>query len=181
MSEGYDEPTVVDVDSPSTRFDDVYRALEITDEDFHPPLSSRGGGEGMQGSGGLEAYVKDALGDGLLLAEEEETAAGVLLYHEDRDVGYSFEAVTYVDTIAVHPRRRGRGVGRRLYEKLFEVAFPPYATRTWGSNHRHLKLLDSLGFEEAHRIEGHREGDVDTVYLVRRARGDQNGGGIRKP
>lgn len=160
-----------DAREPRTWFEDVLHVLRETDDEFHPPLSERGdASSGMEGEGGVEAYVDRTLEDGVLVAELDGDAVGVMVYRDDYAAEYVDDAAVYVDTVAVTPGYQGEGVGRRLYDTLFEaVDSDVVATRTWESNSRHLRLLDDLGFEVVRRRENHRPGGVDSLYLVRRS------------
>ena len=159
--------------------DAIWRLLEIADDEFVPPLSSRTGTEQRRGldeqSGDdLSTFYEACLDHEFLLAEKNEEVVGFLSFHD----GYEIEELrgyrpsNYVSTVVVHPEHRRNGYARRLYEHLFEALPPasqqPYVTtRTWGTNDSHIALLEAFGFDRVVRVPDDRGPGIDTVYFGR--------------
>ncbi len=163
MTTSNPEVDVEDVDEPRDMYDSVVDLLSSVDDEFHPPLSERDKAE--ENGGGVEGYVEATLDQHLLLASVEGRETGLMLYRRE-DVPGVDDGSVYVETIAVKPGYQGTGVGRQMYDKLFDL-YPAssISTKTWESNNSHLGLLESFGFREVHRIPDDRRGGVDTVYL----------------
>lgn len=168
--------TIEYVSDPRDYGAEIYRLLDVADDEFVPPLSSREGTTQTDGldearNDALEEYYEQCLEQSFVLASDGDDVHGFLSFRPDYDV----EAVrpyapsAYVSTIIVDPDRRREGYARAMYHELLtgvpaEVEEPYVTTRTWGTNDSHLRLLDELGFELLTRLEDDRGEGIDTVY-----------------
>lgn len=80
---------------------------------------------------------------------------------------------TYVSTIIVDSAHRGKGIARMLYRHLFSITENPIVTRTWSSNHAHIGLLGTLGFELIATLPNDRGAGIDTVYYQKDVRQEE--------
>jgi len=82
----------------------------------------------------------------------------------------TFPDEAYVHFVGVAPGQRGRGLARRLYERLFDAVAPRTTVRavTSPANERSLAFHAALGFDTS-RVEEDYDGRGESrVLLVRR-------------
>lgn len=156
------------------RRDELLELVRAADEEFVPPLSSRGGTTDTDLSDGadrdIEPYFAQMTAQSLIAAVDKVgRVAGILSYIPDRilDNGDEEVASDYVSTIIVGTDHRRRGVARSLCRELM-TRETPISTRTWSGNTEHLELLADLGFVLWKRLPDDRGLGVDTVYYLRR-------------
>lgn len=168
--------TVEYVPNPRTHASGIRRLLAAAESEFVPPLSARQGttqtdGLDEQRNDALDAYYEQCIDQSFIIAHETGAVVGFLSFRPDYAIdelgGYT--PSNYVSTIIVDPDHRRHGYARRLYDELLtdppqSLREPYVTTRTWGSNDRHLRLLEQLGFELLTRIEDDRGEGIDTVY-----------------
>jgi len=118
----------------------------------------------------VDAFVSDSLSRGVLLVAELAGLPGVAgEVHVYRSSLRIFSHVLGDLTVAVHPEAQGQGIGRRLFIRLLDVvrAEHPDVTRveliTQESNHRALRLYESVGFQREGRLEGRIRGPDGTL------------------
>lgn len=121
-------------------------------------------------SGGLARYpdeISQQYIDGFMASSAERGVEIVATDDRGRVVGelhaYTngmrrFDHVLGSLTIAVHPDTQGQGIGRRLFQRLFEeISSRPEFSRvelfTQESNTRGRRLYESLGFRQEGRFE----------------------------
>lgn len=159
----------------------VRRLVWEADREFVPPLSARTPEANLSVGAGVdcdpepEVYWDDVQSHALLTAKD--AVGGAVLGLMTVDLGrpmppLGLVATAYLSTVIVAPQARGRGVARRLYERLFDQtraidAAGQVVTRTWSTNASHRPLLDRLGFEVALRIPDDRGPGIDTLYFVK--------------
>jgi ribosomal protein S18 acetylase RimI-like enzyme len=109
----------------------------------------------------VQDFVEHSLSDGLIFIAEAKgyvEFAGEI--HAYRNGLKYFSHVLGGLTVAVHPEMQGRGVGKSLFNVLLSnvCAIRPEISRveliTQESNHRAMKLYESLGFKYEGRLEG---------------------------
>lgn len=159
--------------------DDVWHILQVVDNDFFPPLSTRTNTTEKNLTmealwGGPISFFDTVMKEAVLLAYLDDHVVGMMSFI----AGYSepmlerWSPSTYSSTIAVLPRFRRRGIGTALNDALehlpTELASPFITRRTWSTNQANLHLLQSRGFVEVVRMKDHRSRGVDTIYLARR-------------
>ena len=109
----------------------------------------------------VEGFVSDSLDRGILLVAELDGLAGLAAeLHTYRSELGIFRHVLGELTVAVHPDAQGRGIGRKLFERLLALvtAEHPDITRveliTAETNHRALRLYEGVGFKREGRLTG---------------------------
>jgi ribosomal protein S18 acetylase RimI-like enzyme len=149
--------------------------LRDVDDEFVPPLSSRGDSIGLRGSGdgGVLRYLEAIVREEWLLALSGDRLVGLLSYvapWSDRRIPDCSPAM-YVTTLAVATSARRTGVAGRLYDCLGTMVSGAgarsIATRTWSTNDSHIALLRARGFREVLRVPDERMRGVDSVYFAR--------------
>jgi putative acetyltransferase len=116
-------------------------------------------------------FVSESLARGVILVAELEGLPGLAAeLHAYRSELRIFRHVLGELTVAVHPAAQGQGLGRQLFEALLELVRQdhPDITRieliTGESNHRALRLYESVGFRREGRLVGrmrHPDGTLD--------------------
>jgi ribosomal protein S18 acetylase RimI-like enzyme len=104
--------------------------------------------------------------DTSFVAEEDGELAGFLCGFRSQ----TFADEAYVHFVGVNPAFRGRGVGRRLYERFYAAIAPRRVVRCVTSpvNEASVAFHTSLGFE-VERVAGDYDGrGGDRVLLVKR-------------
>jgi ribosomal protein S18 acetylase RimI-like enzyme len=104
--------------------------------------------------------------DTSFVAEEDGELAGFLCGF----LSQTFADEAYVHFVGVNPAFRGRGVGRRLYERFYEAIAPRRVVRCVTSpvNEASVAFHTSLGFE-VERVAANYDGrGGDRVLLVKR-------------
>lgn len=149
--------------------------LRTCDKDFVPPLSVRFSTADTNFSAptgvenGVNAYFEDMVRQNVLAAFEDGVLLGFATYKED----YTCPQITsdtfpnlYICTLLLSPAARGKGVTQQMYAHLFDVLCPTrnLFTRTWSTNHAHIKILTRFGFHLIARLENDRGEGIDTVF-----------------
>lgn len=154
---------------------DIQALLVLADQEFIPPLSSRGSSTqtDLQNtamvSAGARAYFEAMLPQPVVVAVEDGACMGFMAFKRDYVCDYYAKVPNmYASTCVVHPAARGRGMMRGFYETVMEL-FPDRTvyTRTWHTNVSHLKVLERLGFSLLVRLSDHRGPGLDTVYYCK--------------
>jgi trans-aconitate methyltransferase/GNAT superfamily N-acetyltransferase len=145
------------------RLQEVEFLIEKYEGEFVPPLSERPSAGGELGGGSLREYIDSLSNARILAAKKDGRVIGCLCYKMQM-LPFVSKPVPLVSTVIVEKPFRSAGVGRALYQKAINENRELYV-RTWSSNTKHIKLLESLGFQEVYRIENHRGKGIDTVYL----------------
>jgi trans-aconitate methyltransferase/GNAT superfamily N-acetyltransferase len=145
------------------RLEEVEFLIEKYEGEFVPPLSKRPSAGGELEGGSLREYINSLSNARVLAAKKNGRVIGCLCYKIQMPPFVS-RLVPLVSTIIVDKPFRSAGVGRALYQKVLSEHRELYV-RTWNTNTSHLKLLESLGFQEVYRIKNHRGKGIDTVYL----------------
>lgn len=134
--------------------------LKTVEGDFYPPLSERKS---------LSEYLD---------AELTDNSVTLLALHNQDIVGYvncqfnkPQKNESYINTLAVSVRFRGRGIGGKLLQKILETAklsgFKTIKTRTWSTNKSGLTLYKNCGFEVDYVVKNDRKNGVDSIYLIK--------------
>ncbi len=145
------------------RLEEVEFLIEKYEGEFVPPLSKRpSAGGGLEG-GSLREYIESLSSAKIFAAKKDGRVIGCLCYKLQM-LPFVSKPVPLVSTVIVEKPFRSAGVGRALYQKALSENKELYV-RTWNTNTNHIKLLESLGFQEVYRIENHRGEGIDTVYL----------------
>lgn len=147
--------------------------LAMADQEFIPPLSSRGSSTQADLSGGshgdgIADYFLSMASQPVIAAVEDGRCMGFMAFkldHTCEQLGPDTFPNLYASTCVVHPDTRGRGLMRGFYETMMDL-FPDRSiyTRTWHTNLAHLRVLGKLGFCEIARLPDHRGPGIDTVY-----------------
>ena len=153
----------------------IFGLLEIGDNEFIPPLSSRGSTTQQTlestHNNGLSDYFNELKQQCFVLALEGNKVAGFMSFKKD----YSCDHVPpcknlYASTSVVHPDFRGQGLMKQFYLAMID-SYPdrPIYTRTWHENTPHLRVLEKLGFQQIALLPNHRGQGIHTVYFERKA------------
>lgn len=155
---------------------DIHALLVQADQEFIPPLSSRGSStqtdlsQTQSVSQGAKAYYETMAAQPAILAVDETgKCVGFMAFKRDYTCEYVGETPNlYASTCVVHPSTRGQKLMERFYRKMIEL-FPQchIFTRTWHTNYPHLRVLEKLGFAQIARLKDHRGPGLDTVYFQR--------------
>lgn len=157
---------------------EVYSLLSQADKEFLPPLSARTSTSQKELKskkvlqGGVENYFQEMWKQEFLLATagvKVKQLAGFMSYKTSYQVKLQDDSVNswYVSTVVVAPEFRGQGITSRFYaelQKRAKIAKYPIVTRTWSTNHAHLKILHQLGFKMVMRLPDDRGEGIDTLY-----------------
>ena len=109
----------------------------------------------------VERFVSESLDRGIILVAELEGLPGLAgEVHAYRSELGIFRHVLGELTVAVHPAAQGRGIGRKLFERLLDLVTRehPDITRveliTQETNQRALRLYEGVGFMREGRLAG---------------------------
>lgn len=109
----------------------------------------------------VDGFLSASLARGLIFVAELEGLPGIAgELHAYRSELRIFRHVLGELTVAVHPQAQGRGIGKRLFERLLDEvkAGHPDITRveliTQETNHRALRLYEGMGFRREGRLAG---------------------------
>ena len=155
----------------------VISLLEQADKEFIPPLSARGSTTQAQltdmqsVSAGVMDYYTTMSKQPIILAVSDHVCVGFMSFK----VNYhclqtpAFPNL-YASTCVVAPQARGQGLMKSFYVKMAEI-YPTHTifTRTWHTNHAHIRVLEKLGFALIARLKDHRGPGLDTVYYAHTA------------
>ena len=165
---------------PAAEATTIRELLSAADDAFVPPLTDASrstisrAGDGP-GPASIEGYVDDCLDRPLLGAFDAGRLVGFasLETHHDSEPLADYTPTTHVSVLVVDESARGQGIATRIYKHLLdelpdELPQSAVSTKTWSTNHAHIAILESLGFECVHRVVDDRKPGVDTVYYARR-------------
>lgn len=154
----------------------VFDLLIQCDKEFVPPLSQRTSTTqqilNSTSSGpdsAPDSYFQVLQEQSVLLCVAHGSLLGFMSFRKNHiceDVRDNLPTI-YVTTVIVNPAHRGRGLTAAMYQSLQEIAREEHSsvsTRTWSSNHAHIKILSRMGFYELLRIPNGRGPGIDTVY-----------------
>ena len=150
--------------------------LVLTNHEFIPPLSARNDttqknlAPGSSSADVLVKYFDTIIKQEFILAVLNEQVIGFMSYIPDHVVLDDEKPVIahYVTTVIVHPNFRGQGITKGFYRVLFSrFEDKSICTRTWSTNHAHLKILHRLGFTNILTLKNHRGEGIDTVYYCK--------------
>jgi len=155
--------------------------MEISDQDFVPPLSQRSsttqkiltGTASTDVHAGLSSYLNTMMQQEILACLEDGKLLGFVSFIKDYTTDYITEADLpniYLSTLILNPEARGRGITKQMYGHLFNDLYADrhIFTRTWSTNVPHIKILGYYNFAELARIPNHRGEGIDTVYYAKR-------------
>jgi ribosomal protein S18 acetylase RimI-like enzyme len=159
--------------------DDLWNVLQLTDRDFVPKLSAREPttlGELKPSKVVFQLPIEHL--DFLLqlhvfIAISEGKAVGFLSFLPGfrHEVVPSLTSCVLIDTVAVIPSFRRKGIARDLYRALFaSPLFQSYddaVLHTWSTNATHGVLIEELGFEKIRIIENERAPGIHTEIWTR--------------
>lgn len=118
----------------------------------------------------VDGFLSASLARGLIFVAELEGLPGIAgELHAYRNELRIFRHVLGELTVAVHPRAQGRGIGKRLFERLLDEVKTghPDITRveliTQETNHRALRLYEGMGFRREGRLAGRIMGPDGTL------------------
>lgn len=157
-------------------FRGVFELLKATESEFVPPLHTRSSTTQKDLSRtafseeekerNLRAYFTGMRSQQFIIAAEGDEVMGFLSFRNGVEE-------KYISTIAVRPELRRQGIGRRLYETLFEATGEKatYTTRTWETNEYHQRILSRLGFRlKERKYEGRTDINgrpVPSMYYIK--------------
>lgn len=121
-------------------------------------------------SSGPTEYYEGMLKQEFVLATEGNKVVGFLTFNPDYalDIDGKTRTCDYITTIIVSPEFRGLGITMKMYQTLFENRRgKDVATRTWSTNHSHLRLLDRMDFKTVRVILSDRGEGINTVYFLK--------------
>ena len=155
--------------------EDIIALLTESDEDFLPPLSKRGSpkdnsfSQNAKNPSGVLSYYTAMNAQPILAALADGSVLGFVSFSENYEGGE--KPNIYISTLVVSKAARGQGLTAKMYDHLFNVAFPdrPFYTRTWSTNAAHTKILSRFCFSEIKRIENDRGQGIDTIYFEKPA------------
>lgn len=127
----------------------------------------------------VDGFVSRSLDRGIILVAEFEGLPGIAgEVHAYRSELAIFRHVLGELTVAVHPAAQGRGIGRKLFERLLDLVARehPGITRveliTQETNHRALRLYEGMGFRREGRLakrimapDGSLDADIPLAWL----------------
>ena len=161
----------------------IIEMMELSDNDFIPPLSQRSSTTQSNLSGEKSAaqeksvlpYFNEMIKQPILGVIEDGQLIGFMAYKENMPHKLLCESDfpnIYLSTMVLHPNARGKGVATGIYQHLVAKhgSSGCIYTRTWSTNVPHLKILNKMGFELWDRIPNDRGEGIDTVYYGRRAK-----------
>ena len=156
-------------------YDDVYRMLELADNEFVPPLSSRSSStqrdflENTKNRDGIRKYFEQLKNQRFAVALEDGVLIAFVSYKENHscvEISQKELPNIYISTLIVSPNARGKGVTKALYSRIFsEYETVNVFTRTWSTNIAHIKILEKYGFEVVKVLEDDRGNGIDTIYF----------------
>ena len=164
--------------TPETQKDIYPQVLEMlreADGDFVPPLSSRSSAaqqtlsETAPRSNGVQEYFSELQTQRFAAVYENGRVVAFVSWKEDYTCEYMKKLPNiYISTLIVRPQIRGKGVTTALYKKLFSHYKDRHIfTRTWSTNHAHIRVLEKYGFSLLQILPNHRGNGIDTVYFAK--------------
>lgn len=154
----------------------VYALLKQCDHEFVPPLSQRTSttqqtldNSSSPREAAPDSYFQVLQEQSVILCISQDSLLGFMSFrkkHVCEDVPNDLPTI-YVTTVIVDPQHRGKGLTEAMYKQLLTVAqahSSSVSTRTWSTNHAHIKILSRMGFYELLRLQNGRGPGIDTVY-----------------
>ena len=150
----------------------ILHILGVCSNEFVPPLSMRSSvfdpkvGEDTS----VIDYYKEIQNQHMLLLEVGGEIVGLISFSEqvspsrDLEVNCS-ENIYYISTSLILPKYRGAGWGYYLNGAMVELSREmgkSLLRRTWSTNQRQIRLLESLGFVPVKRMP--RINHIESVY-----------------
>ena len=158
--------------------DEIFSMLKAADEEFVPPLSSRGSTTQKNLSGsekseaGIRKYFEEMMKQHIMVALEDKNLLAFVSYKENytnEEIGTEYLPNIYLSTLVSKPESRGKGLTKKMYAALFnEYETRNICTRTWSTNAPHIKILDYFGFETLCTLKNHRGEEIDTTYFIKK-------------
>ena len=155
---------------PKRYHEPVKNLLEKYDKSFIPAISQRKSttqqtllsNDSTETS--IDEYFNNLLEQSFLLAIHYEELVGFMSFIEDKELPYGTQmSSNYVSTVIVDESFRGQKLTKQFYHEMMRFK-KPITTRTWSSNHSHIAILKSLGFENVKTLPNDRGENIDTVY-----------------
>lgn len=169
----------------------VLGLLKANDDTFFPPLTYRKGSTGSGSvmnlknleEGAIEAYRETMLAQKNIFVLKENIVIAFMSFRHDYDAPHYFpqvieqgDSVNYITTLIVNSDYRKNHIAYSLYAYI-ENLLPEMvhgrcvATRTWGKNEPHIKLLAKRNYKLTCRLPEERnfkDSTDDTVYFAKR-------------
>ena len=159
---------------PERWLGDVEGLLTLCDQEFYPPLSSRGSTtqadllSASNVSEGVRDYFRGIIRQHAILVIDGGRVVAFMSFQKDyvcEHISTEYLPNLYITTVIVHPEYRHCGIARRMYERLMKHYPKRYIfTRTWSTNGSHIRILLEKGFHEHCVLYNDRGNDVDTNY-----------------
>ena len=153
----------------------IYQMLAFSDKEFVPPLSCRNSTTqknlvGVANQNGIKDYFEGLLSQHVLGIFIDGKLAGILSFITDYtnpELKNIALPNIYLSTLVISPNFRGKGITKKAYDYLFNDMYKGYTvyTRTWSTNHAHLKILAYFGFKLVLNKPNDRGEGIDTVYF----------------
>jgi ribosomal protein S18 acetylase RimI-like enzyme len=166
---------IVEKDEQGNFYNEILEMLTAADDEFVPPLSARSSttqqdlSATCQCANGVLEYFEQLKNQRFMVAHENGKLLAFVSFKENfvnAEIQDTQLPNIYISTLIVKPEGRGRGLTYKMYEKLFaEYARSNIFTRTWSTNHAHIKILTKFGFETLTVLKNHRGEGVDTIYF----------------
>lgn len=153
---------------------DILDLLKLCDDEFIPSLSSRSSTfqknlapSDVHTSVPIQ-YFEHLRVQSVFIAEEGGHVVAFMAFKKNyvcEEIPPLYSPNIYITTVIVHPAFRNRGITNAFYRKVFSK-FGNYNifTRTWSTNHSHIRILSSLKFCEHCRKKDDRGLGIDTIY-----------------
>lgn len=150
----------------------IFKLLEKSDDEFVPPLSSRGSTTqsnlGKAEKSSVQAYFDEMITQHFFIALDNKKVIGFMSFkknHFSKDVDIIKNI--YISTIIVDSYYRGKGITKLFYKKcLSKYKTQNILTRTWSQNSSHIYILNGLNFVELKRLPNDRGEGIDTIYYI---------------
>lgn len=154
----------------------ILELLQLSDQEFIPPLSSRNSTcqtDMIHGvHAGIYDYYQSLLQQRFLLCRTGEELSGPFSFRYGFTPEILFQQAgtiperIYITTIIVKKAYRRHGLAKEFYHELMKCYPNAFiSTRTWSLNHKHINLLKTLNFQGPAVIPNHRGQGIDTVYF----------------
>lgn len=168
------------------KLDEVWEILCECDQEFIPSLSARESSfqnnlqlEGISNQEVIpKSYYKEMIKQHFILAVDQQNGkvVGFMTFKSDYQCEElnNYSPSVYITTICVTKEYRNKNITRKFYELvqsdqiIASVNMPNVTTRTWSSNHSHIHILETIGFEVSERLPDHRGVGIDTIYFGKR-------------
>ena len=153
---------------------DLMELLTMCDNEFVPPLSARNSTiQNTFASSEKDVvptqYYENVCSQSAFVALENGHLVAFMSIKENfvcEEILLSTHPNIYITTVIVHPSYRNKGITNSFYRALFRKFIGrKIFTRTWSTNHSHLRILSSLKFYEHYRKINDRGPGIDTIYF----------------